>query len=178
MTWTALPTGQAVNLTPGYFYAVLANVKNSHSKADLESMASSKWGLTVTTYAEQGDGSALAGQLTPATDSNYKTVYAIAQATKSTSVPWSVASVVSSVGAWFAGDSSSMTQAWESPTDPSAAASSAESPTVSADAGTIVPTVAPTSTSSSPALMILAGVSLTAGLWMLWPRLRVLAEQV
>jgi hypothetical protein len=180
--WTALPAGQSITTVPGDYYAVIANVKASHTQAQLVAMAASKWGLTVSLYVEQGDPSY--PNLVASTDPNYKTIYAVGQATKVATVPWSVPSSV----AWLVGDSSHLAQAWWSSTDPAVDSSSptsqanhtATSPAISVAGGTITPTEVPVPDSQvitaadvgniapQPIAGFLIGMGIAGGVYLLW----------
>ena len=180
--WVALPAGQSITLVPGDWYAVIANIKASHTQAQLVAMAARKWGLTVSLYVEQGDPAY--PNLAPSTDAGYKTVYAVGQATKAATVPWGVPSSV----AWLVGDSSHLTQAWWSSTDPMVDSSSptsqanptGTSPAISVAGGTITPTEVPVPVSSvilaadvgniapQPVAGFLIGMGIAGGAYLLW----------
>lgn len=105
MTWQALPEGDAITFQPGWFYAVIASVKASHSVADIHALAQ-KRGLVLGDYAEQGTRPGLGPD--PRTP-DYRYVAAIAQAQAAGSLPWGVPWPFSMV------DDSHLVEAWASP---------------------------------------------------------------
>jgi hypothetical protein len=101
VSWTALPSGEAITLAPGYIYAASASVKSSHTTQDIRNLAASH-GLTV---LDLTDPAAISGQ-TP--DSGYRFVAITVAATQSGTLPWGVP--------WYVpGDSSTILQAWVEP---------------------------------------------------------------
>lgn len=180
MSWTALPNGQSISVVPGGLYAVMARVKSSHTQADLTTLASSKWGLQVLAYGEQGQ----AGwpNLPTDPDSGHKTVFAVVKGTQAASIPWSVpwpASYIDNSGltsAWFSTDVGDQAIAPTPNAQQAAPATSANSsPTVQADGGTVPATVAPPTPlvvvpNASPVTYVLAGAALGTGVALLWPR--------
>jgi hypothetical protein len=108
MSWTSLPSGQAIPLVAGYFYALTAEVSNAHAAADIKSLAASK-GFTLIDYQ---DPTTVPGQ-TP--KSGYRFLATQFQATQAGTLPWGVP--------WYVpGDSSTLLQAWVAPPNPSSPA--------------------------------------------------------
>lgn len=108
MSWTSLPAGNAVSLVAGYWYAIVAIVKSSHSTTDIKNLAAQD-GLELYTLTDPAD---VPGKSPP---SGYRYVAAQARATKAGSIPWAVPW-------WVPGDSSTMLEAWASPPNPHAPA--------------------------------------------------------
>ena len=130
-TWTKLPDGQDVPLTPGGWVAVVASVHKSTTKADVEdALAKFFPGLILSDYGEQGDpGRAGLG---PDPDGSRKYVVGIVHSTSyrgslgwSKSIPILAPSVYELRGAWSApsGDAPPATPPFPAPVG---AASSAE----------------------------------------------------
>lgn len=146
--WSPLPDGQSIEFAPGAFYAVVASVKATHSKADILSLASDR-GLSVFDIAEEGERAGLG----PDPHSpDYRFVALQAQAQHTGSVPWSVPFPASM---W---DSSRIVEAWVSPSS-----SLPPSP----------PSPSPPAPSSRPTAAVALTVAIGSALsWLAWRALR------
>jgi hypothetical protein len=101
MSWTALPQGDAIALKAGYFYAAVAQVKNSHDAAFVRNTLKNK-GLTIVELQDPAQG-----QTAP---DGYRIVATQVFAPKDGgSVPWGVPWPISIA------DDSHLLRAWTAP---------------------------------------------------------------
>lgn len=105
MTFAPLAEGEALTFQPGWYYAIIASVKATHSAADIHAIAQ-KRGLVLGDYAEEGSRPGLGPD---PRGPDYRYVAAIAQAQTAGSLPWGVP--------WPASmfDDSHLVEAWAAP---------------------------------------------------------------
>lgn len=107
-TWTALPSGEAIELLAGSYLAIVASVKATHTQSDLQAFAA-KRGLQVVDYAEQGQRAGVGPDpRSPA----YRYVAATVASSQAISLPWDVPWPLSMV------DDSQIVSAWSAPAGP------------------------------------------------------------
>lgn len=127
VTLHALPPGETIHTTPGHGYGIDGNVKTSHTKPDLFTLASSR-GLRIVSY---GEGP---------TANGYRRVVVAALAVDAGELPWSLPAPAS----WF--DDSGIVEATEEDSPPAAAQALAHAgttpatvPTTSVPSGVVAP---------------------------------------
>lgn len=105
MTWSVVPEGDAISLSPGDRVAVVASVKASHTLDDVHAFASAR-GLTLDDLVEEGSRAGLGPD---PRGPDYRYVAAEGLASQGVDLPWSAPWPLSML------DGSQLVAAWTSP---------------------------------------------------------------
>lgn len=148
-TWTELPQGQTITFKKGNFYAAIASVAASHTKASIIEQAG-KRGLQIFDYAEQGERAGLGPD---PKSPEYRYISIQAQATQDGSLPWSPGFPASLVAHY------DVVKAWEAP------------PATPGQQPTPTPTPAASIEIGAPLAAVVLGLAVAGGFaWWLWAR--------